>query len=294
MNLNQTIQLKDGRILGYAQVGDAKGKPVFLFHGLHSSRLEAVIISKQMQENSINLITIDRAGIGLSSFQKERTLFDTVEDIVALADYLNIDTFSVIGTSSGAKYALACAYKIPHRLKKVICLSSGVPIEFLNEDIPRVSRVILQIIQKAPWLIKPLFWLSYERLSQNEQQADTFLGNIVMPLDSIDKDLLFGNGEIKKQFLLQCKESYRQGVAGNAYDARFDMLQNAWGFKLDAIDFPNIHIWHGSKDNGCPLSMAKILEQKIKNVSFNAIEGEGHLTLVFNHIDAVVEKIVHV
>ena len=30
---DNTIQLKDGRTLGYAEYGDPKGKPIFFFHG---------------------------------------------------------------------------------------------------------------------------------------------------------------------------------------------------------------------------------------------------------------------
>jgi len=289
--INQTLVLKDGRTLGYAEAGDLKGEPMFLFHGLHSSRLEAVIVAEQIKVQNIRLIAIDRAGMGFSTFQEGRTLFDTVEDVIALAAHLKLDTFSVIGTSSGAKYALACAYKIPHRLKAVICLSSGVPIEFVNNDMPKVSRIALKVIQKFPSFIKPLFWLSYARLSKNKKQGDAFLRNIVMPLDEIDKKFLFENSEIKEQFLRQCQESYKQGVQGNAYDARFDMLQDSWGFDFEELDFPNIHIWHGTKDQGCPLSMARVLEEKIKDVKFYVIENEGHLTLVFHKIDEILKRL---
>ena len=37
---NQTITLKNGRTLGYAEYGDPEGKPVFHFHGSSGSRLE--------------------------------------------------------------------------------------------------------------------------------------------------------------------------------------------------------------------------------------------------------------
>jgi pimeloyl-ACP methyl ester carboxylesterase len=126
--LNQTLTLKDNRTLGYAEVGDPQGKPIFLFHGLHSSRLEVALVAKKMKESGIRLIGVDRVGIGLSTFKGNHTLFDTVDDVVELANHLNIEKFSVLGTSSGAKYALACAMIIPKRLYAVFCLSAGVPI----------------------------------------------------------------------------------------------------------------------------------------------------------------------
>ncbi|MBV6622586.1 MAG: hypothetical protein KI793_06485 [Rivularia sp. (in: Bacteria)] len=36
---NQTLLLKDGRQMGYAQFGDLNGKPVMFFHGTPGSRL---------------------------------------------------------------------------------------------------------------------------------------------------------------------------------------------------------------------------------------------------------------
>jgi len=286
-----TITLKDNRTLSFAQYGDSKGKPIFLFHGLHSSRLEGVIVSKKMEQKSIRLIVFDRAGMGQSTFQEDRTLFDTVDDTLALAEHLGIEKFSVIGTSSGAKYALACAYKIPQKLEQVFCLSSGVPTEFVNDDMPKSSRIALKVLQRFPSLIKPLFWLSYARLATKDKDADMFLGNIIYPLDTIDKNFLFNNSEIKESFLRQCQESYAQGVRGNAYDARFDILKNAWGFDAKDIKFPHIAFYHGSKDLGCPLSMTKEFVKEINDAVLHEIDGEGHLTTIFSVIDEVLKKI---
>jgi len=58
-NLNNTLILKDGRTLGYAEARDPKGKPLFLFHGLHSSRLEVKLFDEEMLASNIRLISID-------------------------------------------------------------------------------------------------------------------------------------------------------------------------------------------------------------------------------------------
>lgn len=86
MNINQTITLSDGRVLGYSEVGNPQGEVLFLFHGLHSSRLEVLHVQEKAIKSNIRLIGIDRSGIGLSTFQKNRTLFDTVEDVLELVE----------------------------------------------------------------------------------------------------------------------------------------------------------------------------------------------------------------
>jgi len=76
-------------------------------------------------------------------------------------------------------------------------------IIYVNDDISKVNKVALKFMQKVPWIIKPLFWLSYGRLSQNNAQIDTFLNNITLPLDEVDKTFLFGETNRKKLFVNQ-------------------------------------------------------------------------------------------
>jgi len=61
--IQNTITLKDNRTLAYKEYGDKNGKPVFLFHGLHSSRLEGSIVANEAKKHNIHLIVQDRAGI---------------------------------------------------------------------------------------------------------------------------------------------------------------------------------------------------------------------------------------
>lgn len=91
--LNQTLIITEGRVLGYAESGDPKGRPLFLFHGLNSSRLEVNIAHEAMLRAGIRCIGIDRPGMGLSTFQEGRTVLSFIEDVEALADHLNIDKF---------------------------------------------------------------------------------------------------------------------------------------------------------------------------------------------------------
>ena len=114
-NIDQTLKLKDGRTLGYIDLGNKDGKPLFHFHGFPGSRLEATILADRAIVKNIRVICIDRPGMGLSDFKENRTLLDWPDDVVELADALEIDKFAVEGISGGGPYAAACAYKIPDR-----------------------------------------------------------------------------------------------------------------------------------------------------------------------------------
>jgi pimeloyl-ACP methyl ester carboxylesterase len=113
---NKTIQLHDGRTLGYAEYGSSHGKTIFYFHGHPGSRFEARFLAEQTVQYGVRLIGVDRPGMGLSSFKRGRRILDWPDDAAELADSLQIEHFAVVGFSGGGPYALACAHKIPQRL----------------------------------------------------------------------------------------------------------------------------------------------------------------------------------
>ena len=286
--IDKTLTLEDGRVFGYIETGDPKGKPLILFHGLHSSRLEAKCIEHEMYRKGIRFICFDRPGMGLSTFQENRKVLDIVDDTIALAESLGIEKFSVLGVSSGAKYALACAYKIPEKLYSCNILSGASPMEFLTDDMPKFNRIFISLIQHFPSLIYPVYWFLYGRLSKGSSTSEQFLKNITHVLDDVNKKL-FEDKQLKQSLLEAFHESYAQGSKGVAYDASFDIQKSSWDFKLEDIDFKPIHFWHGGLDTGVPFSMTKQMIDKIPNATLKFYPNEGHLSLIFNKIDEIMD-----
>ncbi|MCK4436294.1 alpha/beta hydrolase, partial [Candidatus Bathyarchaeota archaeon] len=95
--------------MGYAEYGPLRGVPVFYFHGFPSSRFEAAIVEDKLEGLNVHLIAIDRPGMGISSYQKNRAILDFPEDVQELAEYLGLDNYGVLGVSGGGPYSLACA-----------------------------------------------------------------------------------------------------------------------------------------------------------------------------------------
>ncbi len=59
-----------------------------------------------LQQLNIRLIVPERAGLGGSTFQTKKSLKSFAMDIQALLNEQSIDTFSVIGFSQGAVFAI--------------------------------------------------------------------------------------------------------------------------------------------------------------------------------------------
>src|ERR1700730_6992058 len=93
----QTIKLKDGRTLGYAEYGDPKGKPVLEFHGWPGSRLEAWNYDAAGKAAGARVIGIDRPGFGLPTYVKGYRIVDWPADVIELANALRLKRFAVAG-----------------------------------------------------------------------------------------------------------------------------------------------------------------------------------------------------
>src|SRR5258708_37610698 len=92
---NHTLQLHDGRRLGYAEYGHVEGNSLFYFHGHPGARVEAGLLAKSAAQAGPRLIGVDRPGLGLSSFQAGRRLVDWPGEVAALAQYFHFGHFVV-------------------------------------------------------------------------------------------------------------------------------------------------------------------------------------------------------
>ncbi len=273
MRRDQILQFSDGRQLGYAEYGTPDGKPVFFFQGGPSSRLfhhpdEGIAIS-----SGARIITIDRPGYGLSSFQPGRTLLDWPDDINEMADALKLDSFAVAGISAGGPYVAACAYKIPARITNATIISGVGPTDLKidTQKLYQKRQIAITLARKAPWMLRPLIWWF-----QNPQRnPERYFRKTFEELSLPDQTIL-GRPEIKSMLIPNWLEGVRQGVRGFAWEGV--IFAHPWGFPLEEISIP-VSIWHGDADASIPLSMAEHVAKSIPNSRLRVIPKEGHFLL---------------
>jgi pimeloyl-ACP methyl ester carboxylesterase len=160
-----TIHLFDGRTLAYAEYGDPRGKPVFFFHGIPGSRLfrPPDEVTARLE---VRLITTDRPGSGLSSYQPGRRILDWPGEVAQLADHLGIEKFYAAGHSGGGPYALACAYALPGRVIAAASLCGAGPVdaEGASKNMTPINQLGVSIGRFTPWpLWRLLVWYLYRR-----------------------------------------------------------------------------------------------------------------------------------
>lgn len=283
---NQILDLKDGRILGFAEYGVPDGKPVFHFNGSGGSRLERPPDLNILTELGIRYISTDRPGHGNSSPKQDRELLDWPDDVAAIADHLGIDKFHVLGWSGGGPHALACAYKIPERVISGAIVSGLAPANRPNPyaGYKGFLRALMILGRRFPSLVYIFRRMAATQINKPSGEiGDKF----VKSLPKVDQ-IPFENQEVKAMLIADIKEGYKQGGDGPARDDI--IIVTPWKFEIMNIQ-TRFDIWQGDIDENVPVNQGKYQEELLPNNSFYLMENKGHMFLLEKWKDVLVQLI---
>lgn len=272
---DKTIQLHDGRILGYAEYGSPEGRTIFYFHGGADSRLEAKLLADQAVHAGIRLIGIDRPGMGLSHFKAGRRLLEWPDVVVELAEHLHIDRFALVGVSGGGPYALACAYRIPDRLTACGVIAGEW----------HLNNVSTRLSQWLPWLLMPIL----RQFFRDKERATRSLLRFTQNWPEPDRKCL-DLPDISEILAASITEAFRQGAKGAAYDGM--IVRRPWGFRLEEIAFPSLFLWHGELDPDVPVAMGRAVAESLPQCNATFYPNEGHISLIVNHREEIVAALM--
>jgi pimeloyl-ACP methyl ester carboxylesterase len=271
---DRTVTLPDGRLLGYAEWGEPSGPPVLYFHGTPASRLDPVCFPDAPATAGVRLISIDRPGMGLSSFQRDRKIADWPTDVAALAGELGLERFGVVGWSGGGPYVLACAAALADRLTGAVSVA-GVgrldrpgAMEGMNPNEAKLTRLCL----KAPPLAR-LVLGTVLRLSR--AKPDQAFGGFRSEVSESDRQVIDALPPEAKQ-MGWFVESGRQSAKGPVHDYR---ALRDWGFQLEQVEMP-VALWQGDADQLVPMHQAEDLAARAPGATLHPCSGEGHLAMV--------------
>ncbi|PHS17705.1 MAG: hypothetical protein COA78_02985 [Blastopirellula sp.] len=276
----ERVRLPNGNHLMVRQYGDQSGYPVLYFHGTPSSGVEASIIADDCSDLGINLIAVDRPGIGLSTPNCSRSLISWSKDIQALTNILQKSSgtknkkFGLLGYSGGTSFALAVAQYLPEKIESTAIMAArtpgapGVPWGVIDKELfqlvrhPRLAAIVIKrlrqkLLNGANMLEIPV----YKRLAP------------------IDQEFLRKNSNWASEAFL---EATRCGVRGVINDS--SMLVWPWCLDLSKIRKP-VSIWQGTCDRLAPLATAEFLYEQLTQVKcqVHCLPDEGHITSFTEH-----------
>ncbi|KAF2633687.1 alpha/beta hydrolase fold domain-containing protein [Macroventuria anomochaeta] len=297
---DENIQLEDGRKLSYATYGSPVPRTTVIYmHGFPSSRYEGKLWHSACAKRMIRLIAPDRPGIGLSTYQSNRRILDWPADILALADHLKISQFYILGVSGGAPYALACIKRIPkERLLGVSVVSGMYPTKFGTAGMMLQSRMLYWI---APWmtgLISFIFDTSMGKAARcsDPQVFEDMLEQEVENWHAGDKAAM-KDPKHWPTFVAMMREAFVHGSRGASWEARLEGSE--WEFELSQLCIGSnigcpLTLWHGTEDVNCPAAMVKKAKALMPGSNSHMMEGEGHVSFIFNKADEILEDLIGV
>lgn len=271
-----SIQLPDGRTLGFAEYGDPHGIPMILCHGTPGSRLDLSEEDPLVQETGARVILPDRPGYGGSTLHPGRTLSDWGRDVGHLADALGIGRFVVAGGSGGGPHALACAHELPDRVMACLAFASPAPCDFpgATDGMSFGNRLGLALSTRGGWFYRKLLQMQANAFLKNPEAA---IRAMMRAVDASDAALL-AQPETLDALRRTTAEAYRSGIDAHAIDGRLTLTKAPWSFRLEDIQVP-VHLWHGDQDWLVSLAMGRRLAQLIPHATLTVLPGIGHLVM---------------
>jgi pimeloyl-ACP methyl ester carboxylesterase len=286
LSTHHTLELPDGRSLGYAEYGRTDGSPILYFHGIPGSRLSGLLAGVLASPRGGRVIAIDRPGYGLSDFQPHRRIVDWPADVAALADALEIERFAVLGYSGGGPYAAATAHGLPERVTTAAIVSGMGPAT------SRAATRRMTAGQRA-------FRFTVRRLVPVVDLAVHYLeGRVTTDIESYLSDRHAGTPDVDLEVMARPTiramlkedmiEAFAQGSDGAAYDVR--LMAAPWGFPLESIRVP-VHLWHGEQDRVVPVWLGRQVAEAIPGAHAHIVRDAGHMLFV-DRMDAILGTLI--
>ena len=284
--LDEIMTLPDGRRLAYAEYGDANGKAIFLFHGLPGSRLSWGLLPGDPIPSGLRIIAPDRPGYGCSDPKPHRTLLNWAEDIEQLADAVRIPRFAIVGISGGGPGALACAWKMPHRLTSVGIVSSPSPTDApgVFEGMSRANRFFFKFAWRQPCLSALNVRLLASMIRRNPAR---YINTMKLKVHDVDRQIV-SCPEVQEMLVRDFAEALRAGAQGMVDDMAANHGR-PWGFPLGEIE-AKVHFWVCELDRSVPPAMGRYLGNVVPNSEVTFVSAAGHLWILL-HLREVLSAI---
>lgn len=266
-----TFQRPGGSLLAFDEYGSATGYPLFYFHDAGSSRLECAFYHRAARKHGYRLIAIDRPGIGGSTYFPLLDATTFCNELLRLADALQLTKFGVLALGAGGIYAMTLAHMAPDRVSNILSLG-GIPGTAFNESHP--SSFIASCVQGlTPACVQFMTRVRHGLFREDPEQVAAQLEEL---LSGADRKTL-AIPRIRQLLTLDLQETLRQGGRGAAQD--LGVCFRKFDFQLGAICVPTV-IWQGAADRISSRSDCEFLVARMPNASYHRVTNRGHFFFV--------------
>lgn len=272
----------------WVQEWGTPGLPVILLiHGFPGCADHGQLMSLSPLWDSFHLIAMDRPGYGKSVLQKELTPLKFAEQMKIFLDEKKIEKVSILSVSGGAPYAMALAYLLKDRVRRMTSIAGIAPLTLKNYR-------YLNSQQKKAWFLRvlvpgPILEYALNRLwSQGLEKIDEFLFTETEAFSEPDRKV-FAHPEIAKVLVDTTKASLQAGAGGILQDLK--VYTRSWGFPLAQVLCP-VTLWHGGSDDVVHYKFAEDMKERLPKAELKFVSTEGHYSLPMNCRDEIIADLL--
>jgi pimeloyl-ACP methyl ester carboxylesterase len=244
VRVTRVFELSGHRDLAWIEYGVPDGVPVMVFHGSPGTRLFFSPQAEAAARDGARLIAPDRPGYGHSTYDPVRSYEGWARDVGQLADHLGLETFAVLGTSSGGPNAAGCARFLGDRLIGCAIVSGPAPPEaqISTREMLRTNRIVRRLASVAPWWLRFAMGVGMRRGQREPEWSLAWMDRTLPPCDVA----VIGRPEIRAAL----RDEFARPLSPTAAKAAVQDLRlelAPWGFALRDIA-TRVHVWHGNLD----------------------------------------------
>lgn len=282
---SQTIRLRDGRDLAFAEYGDPEGMPLIGIHGTPGSRLVFRLSDEPAKNLRVRVIAPDRPGYGLSSPHKRRTLADWAADVDELADRLQLPSYAVIGVSGGGPHAVACAAYNQERVSSLglVCPLGPVANQEFDDTVTLGYRIFFKYLARVPGAMRGIFTVGRFGFFY----LPVLIYGAVLARATPDDWRILMRKEVRRSITTAMREGFRPSLRGGLGDV--DVFCRPWDFSVEDIKVPT-NLWQGLSDRNVPVKTSLRLGEKMPNCTVHQIPRSGHYW-IFDNIETVLKTV---
>lgn len=268
------FRLEDGRELGYAEFGPAKGRPILWFHGTPGAcRQIAPATRAACWDRDVRLIAVERPGIGSSTPHAYRSFVEFAHDIRELTEALGVERFGAVGLSGGGPYTLACAHEMPDRVIGAAILGGVAPAVGPEAADGGAVSITPTVGPALSMLAKPLGMGMRGFVQVMRPLADPATDLFLQLLPPGDQEV-FADPATRRMFHEDIIHGSRSWMEALFFDVA--LFGKPWGFELRNVRVP-VHLFYGDADNIVPVEHGEHMARILPHAKLDIRPQEGHL-----------------
>jgi pimeloyl-ACP methyl ester carboxylesterase len=266
----------------FVEYGDPYGQLIVYFHGAPGAIEECALFDRCAKDHNLRILCFDRFSLD-DSLDRD----DYYQQLaVQVRNNAGDEPVSFVGFSIGAHVALEVSARLNGQVRHTHLVSAAAPINAGDFMENMAGGFVFRLAMERPFI----FFL----LTQYQKAMALLAPRILVSMlfaSSAGKDLeLSKRRDFKSYITPVLKHCFQKRANGYMRDINFYVT---WPGQLGGYT-NSVYLWHGTKDNWSPFSMASYLSKAIPGASsVNAMEGLSHYSCLYQAAPRICAQIAN-